>query len=262
MALEKVNDKNQQTAASSQKPQSLIEFVQKLLIIYWRSLVLLFVGIYLPLQIFGLLALEVQQKEGSFPWDLPILVTIHSLAQPQLDVFATILTKLGSFWTLLPIVSIIALILLLQRRWRSLTYLLITTAGSAIINRTAKEFWHRVRPHLWDSVAPEFDYSFPSGHAMTSMTLIAILVVLTWGSTWRWLVLILGGLFILAIGWTRLYLGVHFPSDIIAGWMVAIAWAIGVNLIIKPDSGSANIISEKPVSETKLLSEEQEFFNS
>jgi len=53
-----------------------------------------------------------------------------------------------------------------------------------------------------------------------------------------------------------------FPSDIIAGWMVAIAWAIGVSLIIKPDSQSANIISEQPVSETKLLSEEQEFFNS
>jgi len=44
--------------------------------------------------------------------------------------------------------------------------------------------------------------------------------------------------------------------------MVAIAWAIGVSLIIKPDSQSANIISEQPVSETKLLSEEQEFFNS
>ncbi|MBD6619900.1 phosphatase PAP2 family protein [Komarekiella sp. 'clone 1'] len=261
MALEKVNDENQQTAASLQKPQSPIGFVQKLLIIYWRSLLLLFVGIYLPLQIFGLLALEVQQKEGSFPWDLPILVTVHSLAQPQLDVFAVILTKLGSFWTVLPILSIIAFILLLQRRWRSLTYLVITTAGSAIINRTAKEFWHRVRPDLWHSVAPEFDYSFPSGHSMTSMTLIVILVVLTWGSVWCWLVLILGSLFILAIGWTRLYLGVHFPSDIIAGWMVAIAWAIGVSLIIRPLSQSANIISEKPASETKLLSEEQELFN-
>jgi len=78
--LEKVNEENQQTAASSQKPQLPIGFVQKLLIIHWRSLLLLFVGIYLPLQIFGLLALEVQQKEGSFPWDLPIMVTIHSLA--------------------------------------------------------------------------------------------------------------------------------------------------------------------------------------
>lgn len=252
--LEKVNNENQQTP----KLRSPIGFVQKLLITYWRSLLLLFVGIYLPLQIFGLLALEVRYNEGGFPWDLPILVTVHSLAQPQLDVFATIMTKLGSFWTVLPVLSAIALILLVQRRWRSLTYLLVTAAGSATINRTAKEFWHRVRPDLWTSVAPEFDYSFPSGHAMTSMTLITLLVVLTWGSIWCWLTVILGSVYLLAIGWTRLYLGVHFPSDIIAGWMVAIAWGIGVSFIIRPLSQSANITTEKLVSETKLLPEEQE----
>ncbi|MDZ8055425.1 MAG: phosphatase PAP2 family protein [Aulosira sp. ZfuVER01] len=258
--LERAKDKNQQ-AASLPKPQSPLGFVQKLLITYWRSLLLLFIGVYVPLQIFGLLALEVRYNEGGFPWDLPILVTIHSLAQPQLDVFALILTKLGSVWTVLPILSAIALLLLGQRRWRSLTYLLITAAGNIAINRTAKEFWHRVRPDLWTSVAPEFDYSFPSGHAMTSMTLITLLVVLTWGSVWCWLTVILGSLYVFAIAWTRLYLGVHFPSDIIAGWMVAIAWAIGVSFIIRPLSQSANITTEKPVSETKLLPEEQQFLN-
>jgi undecaprenyl-diphosphatase len=256
--LEKVNDENQLTATSPQKSKSPVGFVQKLLITHWPSLLLLLVGVYLPLQIFGLLALEVRQNAGGFPWDLPILVTIHSVAQPQLDAFAVMFTKLGSFRTVLPILSTIALILILQRRWRSLTYLVITAVGSAIINRTAKEFWHRVRPHLWDSVTPEFTYSFPSGHAMTSMTLIAILVVLTWGSIWCWLVVSLGSLYVVAIGWTRLYLGVHFPSDIIAGWMVTIAWAIGVSLIIRPYSYSTSIDSEKPVSETKLLTEERQ----
>lgn len=240
---------------------SPIRLVQKLLIAHWRYLLLLFLGIYLPLQIFGLLALKVQYYEGGFPWDLPILVTVHSLAQPQLDGFAAILTKFGSFWTVLPMLIAIALILVVQRRWRSLTYLIITAAGSATINRTAKEFWHRVRPDLWTSVAPEFDYSFPSGHAMTSMTFLAILVVLTWGSTWRWLTVILGSVYILAIGWTRLYLGVHFPSDIIAGWMVAIAWAMGVSLIIRPLSYPGNITNAQAVSETKLLPEEQQLLN-
>jgi membrane-associated phospholipid phosphatase len=252
-------------AASSPKPPSPqaspIGFVQKLLITYWRSLLLLFVGVYVPLQIFGLLALEVRYNEGGFPWDLPILVTIHSVVQPQLDVFAVMLTKLGSVRIVLPILSAIAFILLVQRRWRSLTYLLITAAGSATINRTAKEFWHRVRPDLWTSVAPEFDYSFPSGHAMTSMTLIALLVVLTWGSVWCPLTVFLGSVYVLAIGWTRLYLGVHFPSDIIAGWMVAIAWVIGVSLIIRPLSQSTNITSVKSVNETNLLPQEQQLLD-
>ncbi|MCV3212121.1 phosphatase PAP2 family protein [Plectonema radiosum NIES-515] len=106
------------------------------------------------------------------------------------------------------------------------------------------------------STAHELSYAFFSGHAMTSMTLIAVLVVLAWNSNLRWLVLIFGSLFVVAIGWTRLYLGVHFPSDILAGWMVALAWAIGVNLIIKPHLTKATDVNEQPVEETSLLPEE------
>lgn len=234
---------------------SFLNFSQKLLVSRWRSLLLLVIGIYLPLQIFGLLALEVWKHEGGFPWDVPILVAIHSTAQVQLDALAVTLTQFGSFGVVFAVVSVLGLVLFIQKRWRSLTYLLTSVVGSAMINRTAKEFMHRVRPHLWDSQAPELDFSFPSGHSMTSMTLVATLVILTWGSIWCWVVLIVGSLFVLAIGWTRLYLGVHFPSDILAGWMVSIAWAIGVSLIIRPHLTKASILSETPaVEETTLQS--------
>jgi undecaprenyl-diphosphatase len=93
---------------------------------------------------------------------------------------------------------------------------------------------HRARPHLWTSPAPEFDYGFPSGHAMASMTLVAALSILSWNSRWRWFVLIIGTLFVLIIGWTRLYLGVHYPSDVLAGWMVALGQTVGVSLLINP----------------------------
>lgn len=237
-------------------PLSFLRFFKQLLIAYWRSLLLLLIGVYLPLQVFGLLAVEVWENEGGFPWDVPILMAIHMTARTQLDVFATTLTKLGSFWTVLPVVSAIALVLLLRRRWRSLTYLLTTTLGSTIINRTAKEIMHRVRPQLWNSPSPEFDYAFPSGHAMTSMTLVAALVILTWGSFWCWPTLIFGSLFVVAIGWTRLYLGVHFPSDILAGWMVSLAWAIGVSLLIKPHLTKAIALDEEPTEETTLMPQE------
>lgn len=68
---------------------------------------------------------------------------------------------------------------------------------------------------------------------MSSMTLVAALVFLTWNTRWRWRVLILGSLFVLAIGWTRLYLGVHYPSDVLAGWTASVAWAVGVNLLLR-----------------------------
>lgn len=239
--------------------RSPLRFLTNLLIAHWRSLLILLIGVYLPFQFFEILAVKVWQNAGGFPWDVPILLSIHSQARPQLDILAVILTKFGSFWTALPILSAIAVILLQKRWWRSLTYLLTTALGNAIINRTAKELMHRVRPQLWMSGAPEFDYAFPSGHAMTSMTLVIILLILSRGYPWRWLILLFGSLYILAIAWTRLYLGVHFPSDILAGWMVAIAWAIGVSLIIKPHLNLANpIIADETVDETSLLPEEKQ----
>ncbi|QLE54483.1 phosphatase PAP2 family protein [Nostoc sp. TCL26-01] len=238
--------------------QSSVSFIQNLLLAHWRSLLLLFVGVYLPLQVFELLAVKLWQYEAGFPWDLPILLAVHSTAQPQLDIVAVVLTKLGSFWTALPILSAIAVILWQQKRWRSLVYLVTTAIGSTVINRTAKELMHRVRPHLWESGAPEFDFAFPSGHAMTSMTLVVILLILTWATSWRWLVLVSGSLFIMLIAWTRLYLGVHFPSDILAGWMVAIAWTIGVSIIIKPNLTQATALGNQTQAETSLLPEESQ----
>lgn len=224
---------------------SFNSFLKQLLLAHWRSLLLLLLGVYLPLQVFGLLALEILENQGGFPWDVPILLAIHKTAQARLDVFAVLLTKLGSFRIVSPIVSVIALVLLLRRRWRSLTYLLLTMLGSAFINRTTKELLHRIRPHLWDSLSKELDYAFPSGHAMTSMTLVAALVILTWGSIWCWLILVVGSLFVVAIAWTRLYLGVHFPSDILAGWMVSIAWAVGVSLLIRPHLTKPSTVSDE-----------------
>ncbi len=214
--------------------QTFLKFLKHLLVAHWRSLLVLLVGVYLPLQFFGELAEEVWENEGGFPWDVPILLVVHATSQPQLDVLAATLTKFGVFWGVFPIASLIAIGLLIRRRWRSLAYLLTTLLGSIVINRTAKVLLHRVRPHLWESPSPEFDYGFPSGHAMSSMTLVAALVILTWNSRWRWPVLVTGGIFVLAIGWTRLYLGVHYPSDILAGWMVSVAWAVGVSLLIRP----------------------------
>jgi len=213
--------------------QSFLNFFKQLLVTYRASLLLLLIGVYLPLQVFGELAEDVWENEGGFSWDVPIWLAIHSTARPELDVFAIAFTKLGVFWGVFPVASASAIALFIRRRWRSLIYLITTLLGSIIINRTAKVLLHRVRPHLWGSPAPEFDYGFPSGHAMSSMTLVAALVILTWGSRWRWLVIIAGSVFVLAIGWTRLYLGVHYPSDILAGWTASVAWAVGVSLLIK-----------------------------
>ena len=234
-----------------------LTFLKQLFIARWGSLLLLFIGVYIPLQVFGLLAIQVWENEGGFPWDVPLLMAIHKTAQAQLDIFAATLTKFGSVWIVSPIVVVIGLVLLFSRRWRSLTYWLTVMLGTAIINTTTKVLMHRVRPHLWESFyPPKLDYAFPSGHAMTSMALVAALVILTWGSIWCWSVLIIGSLFVVAIGWTRLYLGVHFPSDILAGWMVSLAWTIGVSLLIKPHLTPRDVNDDQLLDETSLRPQE------
>ncbi|MBD0301702.1 MAG: phosphatase PAP2 family protein [Tolypothrix sp. T3-bin4] len=234
--------------------QSFLSFLKKLLVAHWRSLLALLIGVYVPLQGFGLLAVEVWKNEGGFPWDVPILLAIHERSQPQLDTFAAVFTKLGVFWGVFPVATAIGLMLLRQRRWRSLAFLVVTLLGSAAINRTAKAVFHRVRPHLWETLSPKLDFAFPSGHAMSSMSLVATLVILSWGTRWRLPVLIFGSGFVVAIAWTRLYLGVHFPSDILAGWMISLAWVVGVSLVIRP-----NFIKPSGVDgETSLTKEENE----
>jgi membrane-associated phospholipid phosphatase len=240
-----------------QYPQAFLQFLQQLLIAHWRALLLLLVGVGFPLLVFEQLAVVIWHNESGFSWDESILVAIHATAQPQLDQFAATLTKFGGFRGVFPIATLTLLALLYLRRWRSLTYLLTTFLGSILINRIVKELLHRVRPHFWDSLAPELDFAFPSGHAMSSMTFIAALVIVTWGTRWCWVLLAFGSIFVPAIGWTRLYLGVHFPSDVLAGWMVSLAWAIGVSLVIKPHlTGLSDLDQQVPPEETALLPEE------
>jgi membrane-associated phospholipid phosphatase len=212
--------------------QSLTNFLKKTRSLLWRLL-----GVYLPFLIFSILALKIWNAQAgfSFPWDIPILMAIHQTAQPQLDTFASTLTQLGGFHGAFPIFGATALVLIYQKKWRKFVYLATTGLGNAIINQTVKVLMHRERPHLWESTYHHYGYAFPSGHSMTSMTLILVIIILTWKTSWRLPATILGSLFVLAIAWTRLYLGVHYPSDILAGWMVAIAWVIGVTLTIKPN---------------------------
>jgi undecaprenyl-diphosphatase len=205
----------------------------------WSSLfklrgriLLLLVGICLPLLGFGKLAEEIWEKENGFPWDVPLLMWIHQGAKPQIDFLASALTQSSDVLSITILFVLTAAILVFQQRWRSLSFFTVAILGTGIINRVAKLLLQRVRPHLWQSPAPEFDYGFPSGHAMISMAFVVALVILSPRKR-RWWAIIGGAVYVLMIGWTRLYLGVHYPSDIAAGWLAAIAWVVSLGLLFR-----------------------------
>ena len=91
---------------------------------------------------------------------------------------------------------------------------------------------HRTRPTYGAAYLRGHSFSFPSGHAMGSMTLAAVLVLLAWNTRWRWPALVFGVLFAGSVSLSRIYLGVHYPSDILAGWCAALVWVVGCFLVM------------------------------
>lgn len=183
---------------------------------------------------FAGLAVVVGSSPAPLAWDLALLRTIHRYANADLDRLVVSATNLGTNWGVLPAALVLTGLGLTQQRWRAAIYLSVTLLGNGLLNLAAKALWHRTRPDLWEVISPHLDFSFPSGHAMASMGFVSALVLVNWGLPGQRLRLGLGGLFVLFIGWSRLYLGVHFPSDIVAGWLLSLAWTVAMALLLLP----------------------------
>lgn len=196
----------------------------------WR-MVLWFICLLLPLWGFAALVGEVHEKEV-FPFDAPILNMLHAVATPTLDYFFVLITRLGYFWGVVPLDVAVLVALVLRRRFRDGLFFGIAVIGSAVLDVVAKNYFARTRPDLWLSIRPETTYSFPSGHAMASTTLGVAVILLCWPTRWRWPVMIASVVFVFLVGVSRVYLGVHYPSDILAGWTAAIAWTFGMYILV------------------------------
>jgi len=206
-------------------------FIASLLREHGGRLVLLFLCLLAPLWLFVELADEVHELEV-FYFDDPLLWRAHALAGPALDRFFIFISAIGYQWGVVPVDIALTIGLLVARRWREATFAGVSLGGSALLNMATKQFFQRNRPTLWESIAPEHTFSFPSGHAMGSATLAMVVLLLCWHTRARWPVAALATLFALTVGASRIYLGVHYPSDILGGWAAGIAWVSGVYLVL------------------------------
>lgn len=202
----------------------------------WR-LLLVFLGVGLPLWGFGALVEELHEGEAFF-FDEPVLRFAHDMASAGFDRVFLLFSELGYGRGVVPVDIALVLALAWRKHLREGLFAGIAIGGSALLNVAAKHAFARIRPDLWPSIAPETTYSFPSGHAMGSMTLAWVVVLLWWHlpssrwSRWRGPVTIVAALFTLIVGLSRIYLGVHFPSDILAGWTAASVWTVGVYALV------------------------------
>ena len=144
--------------------------------------------------------------------DLALLQGVHGLQTPGLDAFFLVVSALGHEWGVIPLDVLLVIGLAGCRRWRASGFVLLVTAGSGVLNMLSKGLFMRERPQLWPRLAEVQGWSFPSGHAMGTATLMLLLVLWAWPARLRYPVLCVALLFTALVGGSRVYLGVHWPT--------------------------------------------------
>ena len=140
------------------------------------------------------------------------------------------ITALGSAPVLVIFVLAVAGALVTRRQFHAVLLLLAATIGGVLLNNALKGLFGRPRPDTVLHLTDVRSLSFPSGHAMESaiiyLTLAAILARLVQTRTLRLYFLAVAAALTLLVGLSRVYLGVHYPSDVLAGWTAGLAWAL------------------------------------
>ncbi len=181
------------------------------------------------LLVFVLLA--ILMATGNLQWfDDPIREWVYSIRNPALTEVLKVITYMGNWQT----ITLLCIVLLLFRKTR-LRYGVPVSAGAifvTIFNRIIKLIFKRPRPEESLHLIEEGGYSFTSGHSITSMVVFGLLIYLVrkYVKSRKAANILTAALAVpwIFIGLSRIYMGVHFPSDVLAGWALGAAVLIGI----------------------------------
>lgn len=186
----------------------------------------------LALFLFAWLGNEVLRGDTQH-FDMVIRTWVHRFASQGMTSAMKTISLLG--YDILIAELLIAFGFFAWLRWRrAAVWLAVAMAGSLALDMTLKYAYHRTRPTAFFGVAPH-SYSFPSGHALCSFCFYGVLAGLLSARTkslaWRLVIWIFAAVLVIAIGLSRIYLGVHYPSDVIAGYLAAAVW-VGTVIVL------------------------------
>ena len=181
----------------------------------------------LALIIFTIVAYRIFKLQSQ-QFDFLVFDRLNALVSPVMTGFLQFITFFGNHKFLIPanLLLVIYFLFIKKHRWYSIKVPVVAIGGVALMF-VLKQLFNRPRP-LIPLLKPVSGLSFPSGHAMMSMSFYGLLIVLTWENIqnrfWRWTITICLALFILLIGFSRIYLRLHYFSDVIAGFAAGIIW--------------------------------------
>ena len=159
---------------------------------------------------------------------------IHARSSPALTAIMHLFTAVGSVAIMSSLV-VLALVIFWICKWkRDVTMLTVTMAGATVLNAALKLGFHRPRPVPYFGIAAPYSFSYPSGHALFSFAFFVTMAALVtarvhtkWGAALLW---VAAATIVVLIGFSRVYLGVHYPSDVLAGYLTALSWVSTVSL--------------------------------
>lgn len=180
--------------------------------------------------LFLFLASQVSKSKGMLKIDTKIVTALEKLIGSSSSEMMLIMTTAGSVkWLGAAVIILACGLLFVKRDYRATLFIIFVPLVGGSINRLLKQFYIRERP----SVVPYVDgtgYSFPSGHATGAMLLYGCLIYLVARGTAtmkvKWVLAVTFFIIILLIGLSRIYFNVHYPSDVLAGYLFAIAWLL------------------------------------
>jgi undecaprenyl-diphosphatase len=183
--------------------------------------------------VFGWLAEEVLEGDTQ-QFDAFVRAAVHQLATPGLTRLMQVFSFLGSVAAVTTMSLVVVCVSLYFRHARTAALMAITMLGVAALDVALKHAFHRPRPVAFFGATPS-SYSFPSGHALGSLCfygiLAAILAARARGRGAKFCVCMAAVVLVGMIGFSRIYLGVHYPSDVIAGYCAAIVWVGAVGFL-------------------------------
>ena len=176
------------------------------------------------------LADEVLEGE-SRAFDRAVLLWIHNNFSGWWNEPMRLVTALGYYYVVVPLLAVTVFAFYRRGRRLSAVLLVVSTGGSIVLTTVLKGLFQRSRPELIESGYQASFYSFPSGHATVAVGFYGMLTVILayrLRGAARWAVAACGVLVVLLIGFSRLYLGVHYPTDVLAGYLSALLWLVCV----------------------------------
>jgi membrane-associated phospholipid phosphatase len=176
----------------------------------------------------GEISEDVSNREPLTVADAQLSTWLHTHATPHLTSAMLVSTSFGSTLIISCIAAGLALHLLWQRRFYWLAAVLSSVFGGMLLNMLLKYALHRVRPHFNDPILTLDSYGFPSGHTMMATVLYGVLAAYLFSRTTdrrgRLLIILTTGFLVALVGFSRMYLGVHYLSDVLAAMAEGLAW--------------------------------------